>query len=185
MMEPSVTARTLAALREEFDRSYAVRPVLEWAEQRDTLLAIRVGADRYAIRVREITGLAKNRRVVAFPSPIGELLGVASVRGVLAPVYSLAALLGYTHDAREETGETSWLALCGGEERAGLAFAGFEGHFVIPAADVFAATQEDASRGHVKETVRLAGSVRGVISIPSIVETIKRRCAEDRVYKER
>jgi purine-binding chemotaxis protein CheW len=172
----SPIAKTVADLRNTFDRSYSLPPSSPGTEQIENLLAVRVSGNPYAIRVTEITGLANNRKTIAIPSPIPELLGVAGIRGGLVPIYSLAALLGYARDVAP----ARWLALCGGEDQAGLGFSDLEGYLRVPAAQVYAASQENVTRGHVKDVARVDGLVRPVISIPSLMEMIRRRCRDNR-----
>jgi purine-binding chemotaxis protein CheW len=150
-------------------------------EQVEGLLSIRVAGDPYAIRVSEISGLANDRRVVAFPSSIRELLGVAGMRGGLVSVYSLAALLGYGWEA----GPARWLVLCGAEESVGLAFSDFEGYFTVPSTQMYATDQSEAGRARVKHVLRAADLVCTVVSIPDILESIKGRCDNSRPSKER
>ncbi len=170
-----------AELRNAFDRARAAPFALTTVEQTENLLAIRVSGDRYAIRVSEISGLTADRKIISFPSPIAELLGVAGIRGTLAPVYSLAALLGYGVGAEP----IRWLALCGAEESVALAFSEFEGYVRVPLIQVYAAEQEDVARIHVEHVVRAPEMVRAVISIPHIREAIQRRCDNNSVSKER
>ncbi len=181
MTATSTTAIKVLELRNAFDQTYANPPSSRVAEQIENLLAIRVAGDPYAIRVSEISGLANNRKSVALPSRIPELLGVAGIRGGFVPVYSLAALLGYSRDMDQ----ARWLALCGSEEPVGLAFSDFEGYLQVPLAQVYAAEQKDVKREHVKHVVRAVDMVRAVVSIPNILEMIKRRCDKNRVSKER
>jgi chemotaxis signal transduction protein len=181
VISTSPTDNRIAELRDAFDQTYAIPAVSQAAEQTENLLSIRVARDPYAIKISEISGLANDKRTVAFPSPVPELLGVAGIRGGLVPVYSLAALLGYSQDE----GEARWLALCGSEEPVGLAFSNFEGYLRVPLTQVYAAKQKDATPAHVKYVLRTADMVRAVVSIPYLVEMIKRRCNESRVSKER
>ncbi len=139
-----ITAK-VAELRGVFDQARAAPFSSGAEEQTENLLAIRVSRDAYAIKVTEISGLATDRKIVAFPSSISELLGVAGIRGVLVPVYSLAALLGY--DA--EAGQVRWLALCGTEEPFALALGEFEGYMRVPRAQLYSAEQKDVARTHV------------------------------------
>jgi chemotaxis signal transduction protein len=176
MSDLSPVAKTVADLRNAFDRSYSLPPSSPGTEQVENLLAIRLAGNPYAIRVAEITGLANNRKTVAIPSPIPELLGVAGIRGGLVPIYSLAALLGYTRDVAP----ARWLALCGNQDPVGLGFSELEGYLRVPAAQVYAASQENVTRGHVKDVARVDSLVRAVVSIPSLVEMIQRRCGENR-----
>jgi signal transduction histidine kinase len=139
---PSFITAKAAELRSVFDKARALPFSLNGEEQAESLLAIRVSQDAYAVRVNEISGLVTDRKVVPIPSPISELLGVAGVRGALVPVYSLAALLGYG----AETGQVRWLALCGTEEPLALAFGGFEGYTQVPLGQLYSADQEDENR---------------------------------------
>jgi purine-binding chemotaxis protein CheW len=175
-----VPART-AELRNAFDRARAVPVVSVVAEQVENLLAIRVSGDAFAIRLSEISGLATDRKIVAFPSPIPELLGLAAIRGRLLPVYSLAALLGYSPHA----GQGRWLVLCGTEEPVALTINDFEGYVRVPLAQVFLADQRAGLSTHVKHVVRAADVVRDVVSIPLITKVIQRRCRNAGDPKER
>lgn len=174
-----ITAK-VAELRRVFDQARAAPFSSGAEEQTEDLLAIRVSRDAYAIRVREISGLATDRRLIAFPSPIPGLLGVAGIRGALVPVYSLAMLLGYN----AETERTRWLALCGTEEPVALVFSDFEGYVRVPLTQLYAAEQKDVTRTHVQHVARTTDMVRAVVSIPLIRKTIQRRCANDGVSKE-
>jgi chemotaxis signal transduction protein len=178
---PSAVASRAVELRNAFDRARAIPLSMGAVEQVEGLLSVRVAGDPYAIRVSEISGLANDRKVVAFPSPIPELLGVAGIRGGLVSVYSLAALLGYSREA----GQARWLVLCGAEEPVGLAFSDFEGYFTVPSMQVYATDQRDAARVRVKHVVRAADLLCAVVNIPDILESIKRRCDSSRPSKER
>ena len=181
MTEPSAIAGKAVELRNVFDRSRAIPSSARAVEQVEGMLSIRVSGDPYAIRVSEISGLANDRKVVAFPSSIPELLGVAGIRGGLISVYSLAALLGYS----KEADQARWLVLCGAEEPIGLAFAAFEGYLAVPLAQMYATDRRDVARAHVKHVLRSADQVCAVVSIPDILESIKRRCDSSRPSKER
>jgi len=181
MTEPLAIASRAVELRSVFDRERAIPLSTCAIEQVAGLLSIRVSGDPYAIRVSEISGLANDRKVVAFPSSIPELLGVAGIRGGLVSVYSLAALLGYGREADQ----ARWLILCEAEEPVGLAFSAFEGYLRVPVTQVYATNQRDAARAHVKHVLRTADLVCAVVSIPDILELIKRRCDNSRPAKER
>ena len=178
-MSDSLTMTSTAAeLRNEFDRAYAISLSSDQSEQTENLLAIRLGGDLYAIRVNEIIGLAKDRKTIPLPGPIPELLGVAGIRGGLVSVYSLAALLGYGLNGNSGR----WLALCGTEEPFGLAFSDFEGYIKVPFAQVYA--QNNVIREHVKDVARTEDSVRAIVNISSILDTLKKRCGTGRMPKE-
>jgi chemotaxis signal transduction protein len=172
LIEPTRVSGKASQLRNEFDRARAIPVSSETVEQIENLLAIRVSGDAFAIRLSEISGLATDRKIVALPSPIPELLGVAGIRGRLVPVYSLSALLGYGAAA----GQGRWLALCGAEEPVGLAINDFEGYLRVPLARVYAAEKKDMVSAHITQVVRASDMVRAVVSIPLLMEIIQRRC---------
>jgi purine-binding chemotaxis protein CheW len=180
MTDASLIDNRISELRDAFDQTYAIPAASQAAEQMENLLSIRLAGDPYAIKVSEISGVVNNSKTVAFPSRVPELLGVAGIRGGLVPVYSLPALLGYSQD----TGNPRWLALCGSEELVGLAFSDFEGYLRVPLTQLYAAEQKDETRAHAKQVLRMADMVRVVVSIPNLMEMIKRRCNDNRVSKE-
>jgi chemotaxis signal transduction protein len=180
---PSTTSKA-SELRDAFDRACAQPLAAQAVEQTENLIAIRVSEGACAIRASEITGVAKDRKIVALPSTVPELLGIAGVRGTLYAVYSLAAILGYAPEAEQPR----WLALCGSEEPFALAFAGFEGYLRLPIGQLYTAELKDATHSYVKHVLRSAGVVRPVVSIPLIRETIQTRCSHirnNRISKER
>jgi chemotaxis signal transduction protein len=170
------SSKTSAAeMRAEFDRMYALPSLFQQTSNTEDLLAIHLSGHSYAIKVREIAGFTNNRRPVALPSSVPELLGVASIRGELVPVYSLAALL----DGNRDTEEVRWLVLCRADEPLGLAFADFGGYLQVPLSEIYAARH--LARPSICEVAHSAGLVHSVISIPAIVEMVRRRCGKDRV----
>jgi chemotaxis signal transduction protein len=181
LIDSSPVMDKAAELRNAFDGARAIPFSSQAVERMESLLGVRVCGDAYAIRVSEISGLANARRIVELPSAIPELLGVAGVRGVLIPVYSLAALLGYNAEAVQGR----WLVLCGTEEPVGLAFNDFEGYVMVSSEQVYNAEPNDVARTHAKHVVRTADMVRAVISIPLIRELIQTRCGTKDEAKER
>lgn len=180
MTQLSSIATKAAELRNAFDRERAFPFPSKAADQAENLLAIQVSQEAYAMKVSEISGLVADKKIIAFPSPIAELLGVAGIRGALVPVYSLSALLG--HDAEE--GQIRWLALCGTEEPLGLGFSTFEAYIQIPQAELFCAGDKEVTRSCVTHVVRATNMLRPVVSIPLIRHTIQELCRSGRVPKE-
>jgi chemotaxis signal transduction protein len=158
---------TADELRQAFDAAFAA-PLRDGRSLAVALLAIRVGADPYALRVLEAGGLVQLRAIVPVPSRRTELLGVMGLRGAVVPVYSLARLLG--HSAQPE--EPRWAALCGGEERVALAFAAFEGRLQVPAGELGAPPAERGALEHVAHLATVGGAPRPVLSLPSILRAI-------------
>jgi purine-binding chemotaxis protein CheW len=162
---------TAAALRSAFDKSFAVSAASK-LERLENLLAIRIGGDPYVLRLSRISGLYVDRRIVAVPSPVAQLLGIVALRGVMSPVYDLAALLGYPPVASPR-----WMVFAGGSQPVGLAFEGFEAHVQAPETSLLSAEDGAANaamtRQHTRGSVRVAGALRLIVQIASVVETIR------------
>lgn len=179
-------SETLQALRSEFDLSFAQARHADVASLQN-LLAVRVGGDPYALRLDEIAGLFIGRRIVPMPAAVDALLGMAGFRGQAAPVYDLAALLGYARAATPR-----WLILVRGPHALALAFDAFDAHLAVapdrllPLADAAAAAPNGhAPRPHVCEAVRTHDGVRPVIRLQSVVEDVQQRVDATRSTKER
>jgi chemotaxis signal transduction protein len=143
-----------AALRRVFDESFALPP-RTGNENLEGLLAIRLGLDPFALRLSEMTGLLAEPRIVPVPSPNPRLLGIIGRRGVMAPVYDLAAILGYP-----PAGHVRWVVLVGETESVGLGFETFEAHLQVPRSDM-------------QEMVRAAGALRPVINMRSLLQRLR------------
>ena len=179
---------TAAALREAFDQTFAQAP--RTAEVAlDDFLAIRMGGDARAIRVSEITGLYHDRTIVPIIGRAAHFLGIAGFRGMMAPVYDLATLLGGVAAPTPR-----WLVLTRTPSPVGLAFDLFEAHARLAPDDVHAAGNDDAAGGHFRGVARMgrdtngaagAGVLRPIIHIASVLEAIARQMPFDNVPKER
>jgi purine-binding chemotaxis protein CheW len=171
-----------ASLRQDFDLSFAAAPSGEAAALED-LLAVRVGGDPYAIRLREIAGIVSDRPIVPLPTGRSDVLGLAGIRGGLIPVFSLSSLLGYAPDANA----TRWMVLCRTADPIALAFGEFEGHLRIAAADIYS---DDSARGHrasadaALEIVHTDSGPRPLIDIARIVAAITRLPSSHRPAQE-
>jgi chemotaxis signal transduction protein len=159
---------TADAFRGAFDRSFSEAP-RQAGEPGEDFLCIHAGAEAYAVRLVDVSGLYKDRRIVALPSPLPELLGIVGIRGNITPVYDLASLLGHpSSDAGR------WLLLTGRNAVIALAFSEFDGHFRSTARDVARQNSGHASGRHVRETVRAGDGMRSIINLASLVETLAR-----------
>lgn len=153
------------ALRETFDAGFAGAPALQ-TDANENYLGIGIGGDAYAVNLAEITGLFTGREIVALPAPYPEILGVASLRGQIVPIYSLRAFLNYPAAGEKQR----WIVLAG--PQIGLAFDQFDFHARI-AQDQIAAGR--SGRGHIPSMATIGDTQRPIISIRSILETISRR----------
>jgi chemotaxis signal transduction protein len=166
----SPTVGTAAALRRSFDESFAAPAALLRVPVED-LLAIRVASDPYAVRLSEIAGLHVDIQIVPVPSPAGQLLGIVGIRGVMMPIYDLAALLRYP---RAES--PRWIVFARGTQRVGFAFDTFESHLQVSQGSMATGDGEDkgarATAPQTQGTVRAGGSLRPIIHLASVVAMI-------------
>ena len=159
---------TATALRRLFDASFAA-PAASMSERLEDLLAIRVGSDPYALRTSEIAGLHVGVKIVPVPSPVAQLLGIAAIRGIMAPIYDLAALLRYPPAANPR-----WFIIARGPQPVGFAFETFESHLQVSQSSLANDDGENAGSGapkqHTRGTLRAAGALRPIIHLPSVLE---------------
>jgi chemotaxis signal transduction protein len=171
-------------LRREFDRSFAIaRQAVGTASE--NLLAVRIGGDRYAFRLSQIGALYADRPLTPLPSPVAELLGLASFRSELAPVYDLGALLGYGPRSTPR-----WLVLAAPPQPVGFAFDLFEAQVAVPVDRIFqvdrsanaesakAAGAPERTRRHLMDAAQTDDGVRPIIDLVSVAEQTRRRAEE-------
>lgn len=167
----------VAALRQQFDEAFAQVPAGE-EQALESLLAVRCGGARYAVRVTEIAALIVDVRITPVATPLTELLGIAGIRGAIVPVYDLAAILGQAADVPPR-----WIALAGSGTLVALAFAGLERHLRVPADRIVVQGSAATAPQHSREVVTLPDGGRPIISIASVLEAIEsrvRRCRDTR-----
>lgn len=163
---------TAEELRRTFDEAFARPPETPAGNVLD-FLAIRAGSGRYALRVSDLAGLEGRRKIVPLPSTDPALLGVTGAQGRLVPVYRLASLVG--GDGADE--EPAWLAICGREEPAGLAFSALDGHLRVLPGELYQPAKDDPA--FVREALRLPSEVRYVLDVPAILTSIRQRAGLD------
>jgi chemotaxis signal transduction protein len=157
-------------LRRAFDESFAL-PERGVDETLEDVIVMRVCSESYAVRGRELSGIAALRKLTVVPSSTSELLGLVSVRGVLVPVFGLAALLGYEADSEP----SRWLLLVGSDEPVGLAFHELVGFERLSSSAFSLAESQGGADGARRETVSFEEQVRVVIGVPALVTRIRDR----------
>ena len=151
-------------MRTAFDTSFA-EPVQEGAAQRQPVMQIRVGTRMFAVRVLDTLGIARAGRIIAFPTRIREMLGLAGIDGNLVPVFDLAALLNVTG-----TGNPAFVLLVGCDVPVGLAFDALETTLQVALNE----PGGPAAGRHIRAVVPLGSVMRPLIDIAGIRTTIKR-----------
>lgn len=162
-------SRRAVALRDAFDRSFA-EPARTGVGEMVDFISIRLGGELHAVRMTDIAGLHAGLKVTPAPTAVPQFLGLAGLRGVLTPVYDLAALLGHSAAAGR------WVMLASGRELA-FAFEAFDRHFRVPVTDMHAPSAETIASPRTAWIAVHEGRAQPVVDIPSIVAAIKSRAA--------
>lgn len=154
-------------LRAQLDASFAaprelVRPPMS------ALLAIRAGEELRAVQVSELQAVLADRPIIRLPTAVPELLGLCAIRGSVAPVYDLAALLG-AHIHRHHA--PRWIMLTQHRELIALAFDALDAQLLVPTSEIASA----ATGAGVGGAVRVQGVLRPLVRIAAIMEMIERR----------
>jgi purine-binding chemotaxis protein CheW len=157
----------LRELVRQFDRGFAERPAVRDQGFED-LLALRVGRDAFMIRLRQIAGLFSSRKIVPLPSPLPELLGLASFRATIVPVYDLSALLGRSREI-----EPRWLVMAT-ELPIALGFSELIGHRRLALSDIVPEQRGQGAGVHVRDVARADDGLYPVIDVGSLVTSIRR-----------
>jgi len=178
-MSSTTTEQKLLSLRQEFDQSFSRAAGGPPRLQLD-FLAVVVAGDPYAVRLSEVRSLHADRKLVAAPSVLPELLGVCGFRSVLTPVYDLAQLLGYGSGRAAR-----WLVVAEGALPIAFAFEGFDSHLRVAVESVSAPETSSGSMGAVGGAVRSHGLTRPLLHLPSLVEAIAQRIKATRPSQER
>jgi purine-binding chemotaxis protein CheW len=158
-----------AELRQAFDQSFAAAPQRVEAPT-ETFLAIGSGSDLYALRLAEISSLHADKKIVPLPSESTDLIGLASFRGTLVPVFDLRVLLGYSPASMPR-----WLVLLACKTPVGVAFERFDGYFAATSDAIARDASADRRQPHMAEAVRTADQLRPIVGLVSILDSITAR----------
>ena len=166
------------SLRAEFDLSFAL-PHRPDSIKRESLLAIHIGRDPFALRLAEISGLFSDRKITPIPSPVAALMGVVSFRGAIMPVYNLQA---YFDQPQAE--QPRWLVIASAASIA-LAFHRFDGHARISPEDLLPREEHHRGGRFAREFVRLQSLMRPIVHLPTIIDAIRAQSTEPTSTTER
>ena len=164
--EENTMAARAHALRETFDRGFAIPPP-QIDDALEGMLTIRVNGEPYAVSLSEVHGLFVDRRVVPLPSRFSESLGITCLRTGIVAVYSLRAFLGYPPVEMQ----TRWLISTGARHPFALAFEQFEAYASVPRSELLPMPPASRSK-HIRGTATIAGERRSIISLNSIMQSI-------------
>lgn len=159
----------LEQLRRSFDEVFARPAVVANRDAQDFLIVRPSEAEAYAIRVSEITGIVRDRKIVALPTRSGACLGLAGVRGRTVPVYDLAERLGHAPAGRE----ARWMILAAGTPEIALAFSEVVEYLRVAQADLVPVGPDAAPRKHVRQALQSPAGMRLVVSLSSVVGELR------------
>ena len=162
---PDSLQERAARFAENFDRTFAAPAHVDDGET-ESLLALSLAGDAYAVRLDEVAGLHPAKALLRVPTPFPDLLGVVALGGRIMPVYSLRALLNYAPDRDPPR----WLLLAG--PTLALAIDGCDGHLRVPRPDILA---HAGTRPFVAQTVRAPDGLRGLIGLNALRQTLHDR----------
>jgi purine-binding chemotaxis protein CheW len=161
-----------AALRAEFDRSFAVAPHPAVTVVED-LLAIGLKGDPYLLRLADVSGLYADKRLMWLPSSVAALLGIAGFRGTVLPVYDLGMLLG-----KPRTVAPRW-SVVDANRRVAFAFEAFSG-FLRARPETIVPDAREAPGRHVRDVLQ-GDLIRPIVDLTSILETLDRGAASGQI----
>jgi len=166
--QPAFLGARAAELRAAFDRKFAEPIRVETARTTD-LLAIRIAGERYALRLAQVAKLLGGPRVTPVPGPVAELVGIASDRSVIFPVYDLSRLLG----RQASEGAPYWIVVAAGTAAMGFAFDDFDGHVRVRNDALVVRPSDAAERRFLREVVETPAAALPLIDIASVIESIE------------
>ncbi len=152
-------------LRRDFDQAFARAPEQKEAHTAD-LLGITLFGAAYALKLGDVAGLYAGKKIARVPSVKPGLLGIAGFRGVILPVYDLAALIGLPPSVRPK-----WLAVAKSGDVA-IAFDSFDGHLRVPETAVAVNEYKDGARRFVSHLTPSAEGLRGVIDLDNALKPV-------------
>jgi purine-binding chemotaxis protein CheW len=160
-------ARQAVALQKAFDGAFA-EPLRPRQSGGTDLLAVRLGGERWTIPLTSISGLHSDKKITPLPGITPGLLGLAGFRGVLVPVYDLAARIGLA-----PVTSPRWMVLAAARPIA-FAFAELDGHLRSEAGGIVPLGAQGGP-AWTAGFVELGGEKRPVLHLPAILDLIPKR----------
>lgn len=176
MSEALPLSQRAAELRRRFDLGFAEPPRRRSVATVD-LLAIRLGAEPYALHLAAVGGLFAGKVFTRLPRTAPDCLGIAGFRGYVIPVYDLRLLLGCA------AGEPPrWLVVVAGSPLA-LAFDGYDGHLRLASEAIAPQASGASARPHVREVAQCDTApnapLRPLIDMDSVVAAVRQSLRRD------
>jgi chemotaxis signal transduction protein len=153
-------------LRSNFDRGFAQPASHDLGENID-LIALRLNAQPFAIRLGEITALIAGKKITRVPGADAALHGIVGSRGALVPVYDLQSLIGLGRSDAPR-----WLVI-EATAQIGLAFDTFEGQLRVSPSQILPQQSRAGAASATRYFLQHDGISRPIIHLPSVIGGIK------------
>lgn len=168
-----------AALQQAFDSGFS-RPHSAGDDDSVDALAISVAGRPCVIALEHVEALDRAPAVTRLPAASDALLGLATRRGHVLPVFDLAVLAGFAVPA--DSRSNSWMIVVSGphdEQRVMLVFEAFGGYVRAPAALVEAGRAAgDDETGDQASLYDIDGVKRRAVRAAEIIGRIQTMCAQ-------
>ncbi|MGB6539007.1 MAG: chemotaxis protein CheW [Xanthobacteraceae bacterium] len=161
----SVVAKRAADLRLAFDSSFASPTSIEPSGTQD-FLAVRIGPQKFALRLADISGLFTDKKITFVPGGSESLLGIAGFRGVIAPVYDLQRIFGYPAGPAAR-----WLIIARAAP-IGFAFDAFDGR-LRTSAEAIASRQDRDQHDLTCGVIHVGGVVRSIVDLSHVLDVLR------------
>jgi chemotaxis signal transduction protein len=159
----------LEELKRSFDRAFQ-DATIERELGLEHLLRIRVGTERFAVRVAELAGLMRTPTIVRLPTTVTGLLGLAGVKGRMVAMYSLGALL----ECQKGDGEEEyWSILCRFDDRIAFTFAAADGTLTVSRSELCPISS--GAPAHVTDTVGAGAARRWLLGLSWVAQAVADR----------
>lgn len=164
-------------LRLAFDSAFA-EPAQTASAALDNFLVIQIACCPHVVRLSDISSLLPLKMVRRLPSRLPALLGITAFRGAVVPLFDLRMLMGYA------VGEPPTCIVITANTPVGLAFDAFDRHLRYPREACAQLISAELARPHIREVLRCGDMPRPVVSIPSVLETIRQMNKHNIASKE-
>ncbi len=135
----------------------------------ERVLVFRVGAERFAVRLAEVDEVMDAPAVRPLPDTRAPMLGIATLRGELVPVYDARPLLDL-EDGAAETERSAMLLFARGAKRVGLAIDDVFDAITVESGDLRSAPGTEAADGILVGVVRRDRDLIGVLDAEALLD---------------
>ena len=160
------SARRAQEMRQEFDHAFALPP-RDAEAARVQLLAIRINEQPFALKLAEIAGLYADKKITHVPGSANAMIGIAGFRGLVAPVYDIAKLMG-----EQNLQAPRWLVVSAVAPIA-FAFSQFEGQLRISPNEIKPQQSQGKGSAFARALLKTETVLRPIIDLDLVIGAVK------------